>query len=327
MNFIEARNLVRNLKIKSVKDWKNYHRCNLLSKIGISIHPNRQYRNIGWVDWYDWLGKSKDSRKYSVNDHFFKNESRNMYYIMGILYADGYLNDRNNNILLTQHVDDKYLLNNILMEMNSNSKIKKHYGNNVYFSITSKEIIEDLKKFGLHQSKSFTIKFPKINSEYVSDFIRGFFDGDGCITFQKNENCYVSSFASGSYKFINQLLEILRGKIDEFKGSISKIENSYVLNIGVNDTRRLGKYIYTNIEGVLYLKRKYEKFVLSGDIKVANFNKQFLSYQEAKKFIKSKGINGYREWRNYKKTNNIENIPSNPDKIYKEYKNWKNFIS
>lgn len=321
LDFIKAREFVRKLGLKSANEWKKYHLSNRPKDI--PFNPNRSYKD--WISWYDWLGKSTDNRKYVVNDDFFKVESRNSYYILGLWYADGFLNEKNNNISLTQHADDKYILDRILKEMSSNYPIRKHYNSNFYFSITSKEIVKDIKKLGGHQGKSMTIDFPKIPKEYRPDFIRGFFDGDGCITYQKNEKCYVSSFVSGSKVFIDKLIDFLRSDIDGFRGNISKSKNVYILSIGVNDTRRLGKYIYSNVnDSLIFLKRKHDKFINSGDIKIASFNKKFMSYSDAKEYIKNRGILKYRDWREYKK-NNIVDIPSNME-FYSDYTGWKKFI-
>lgn len=322
-SFTEAKELIKKLNINSAKSWKKYH---LDNKPDIPYNPDRVYKE--WVDWYDFLGKTKDTRKFYVNDNFFKKDSRNMYYILGFIYTDGFLNEKNNNLVLTQHNDDKYILLKILEEMQSNYTVKKHYFNNYYFSITSKEIISDLKLRGLCQKKSFTIKFPDIPNNFLPDFIRGIFDGDGCITYQKNERCYVSSFTSGSKEFIYYLLDVLRKNINEFKGNIHMINKNYTLSIGVNDTRRLRDYIYQNINNdLIFLKRKYEKFKLSGEIKVASFDKKFLSYIDAGIFMRKNNINTYRQWRKYKKENKIIDIPSSPGVVYKEYTNWSNFIN
>jgi len=217
----------------------------------------------------------------------------------------------------------------ILKVMESNNPLNNHYSNNIHFNIYSNEIVSDLKKiFGNFNNKTFDLNFPKIEDKYLSDFIRGFFDGDGCITYQKNEKCYTSSIISVSEKFINKLFKILKSEIKDFNGKLKLNNGYYLIVMGVNDTRRFGKYIYkdlTNDNNTLYLKRKKEKFEKSGDIKIATFNKKFLTYNESKIYIKNLEIKTYRSWRIYKKNNEVD-IPSNMD-YYDEYTNWKDFIS
>jgi very-short-patch-repair endonuclease len=58
--FEEARNWARKLDFKMTKEWRYME----LSKLpeGIPTHPDRSYKNKGWVDWYDWLGIDKRTK-------------------------------------------------------------------------------------------------------------------------------------------------------------------------------------------------------------------------------------------------------------------------
>ena len=50
-------------------------------------------------------------------------------------------------------------------------------------SIRNDRLYEDLRKFGLKRRKSLTLKFSThIKDQHLSHFIRGYFDGDGCIS-------------------------------------------------------------------------------------------------------------------------------------------------
>lgn len=307
--------------IKSANQWFQFTKGNK----DIPTHPERKFKKE-WVSWFNFLEKEKDQRKYKVNDNFFKKIDRNSSYILGLWAADGHI--RRNQFSLTQNKKDIYIMERILEKMESNNPLNKHYTNNIYFNIYSNDIIYDIKKiFGDFNNKTFDLKFPKIENKYLPDFIRGFFDGDGCITYQKNEKCYVSSIISASSLFINDLFKVLNNNINDFNGKLKKMNGYYIITMGVNDTRRFGKYIYKDLnKDYLYLKRKKEKFDISGNIKIASFNKQFISYNDAKSFIKELGIKTYRGWKKYKKENKIENIPSNME-YYEQYKGWKDFIN
>lgn len=319
MNYKECKELVITNDIKSANQWFKFTKGK-----DIPTHPERKFKSE-WVSWFDFLGKNKEQRKYKVNDDFFKKIDRQSSYILGLWAADGHV--RRNQFSLTQNKKDIYIMEKILKLMESNNPLNNHYSNNIYFNIYSNEIVSDLKKiFGNFNNKTFDLNFPKIEDKYLSDFIRGFFDGDGCITYQKNEKCYTSSIISVSEKFINKLFKILKSEIKDFNGKLKLNNGYYLIVMGVNDTRRFGKYIYKDLNNnTLYLKRKKEKFEKSGDIKIATFNKKFLTYNESKIYIKNLGIKTYRSWRIYKKNNEVD-IPSNMD-YYDEYTNWKDFIS
>lgn len=330
-NFEKALEYVRKLNIRTSREW-NIYISSPERNINIPSRPDKHYKNNGWIGWKHWLGtidKPRNRRRYYVNDNYFKVFTPNMSYILGFWYTDGYMNKKHSIFSITQHKKDNYLLEKILKDMKSNYPIKNHCCNNLMFKITSPEIIKDIEIIGGHEGKTFTLKFPEISKKYLPDFIRGLWDGDGCVTYQKNQKCYVSSFVSASKEFAYRLLDVLREEIIGFNGSIGFYNNNYLISVGVNDTRRLRDYIYKNLNvDSIYLKRKYKKFLESGDIKIANQNKEFLSYEDAGNFIKELEIKKYSEWRKYQKEHKITNIPTFLQRTYKdEYKNWKVFIS
>lgn len=324
MNYKESKEYAIKHNIKSAKDWFNHAK-----KFKITpYHPERVFKNE-WKGWYEFLSKSYDLRKYSVNDDYFKIENNNMAYILGLWAADGFLNI-NRGFSITQHKNDEYLLSKILSIMVSNHHLLNN-GDNKGFFIKSKNIFNDLTEIFNYdgKNKTYNIKFPKFNDDNLySDFIRGFFDGDGCVTYQKNEKCYVSSIICANELFLKSLVEKLMELISDFGGKFNKYGKYYYLNMGVNDTRRFRDFIYKNIDedNSLFLIRKKDKLFDAGDIKIASFNKVFLSYNESKSFIKTIGIKKYKEWKKYKKDNKIDNIPSNME-YYKEYTSWYDFIN
>ena len=75
----------------------------------------------------------------------------------------------------------------------------------------SQKTVEDLKKLGCVENKSLILTFPteqQVPKEFVYDFIRGYFDGDGSIT-----NCngnYNLNFV-GTKSFITTLSQYFEG--------------------------------------------------------------------------------------------------------------------
>lgn len=55
--------------------------------------------------------ESKDnSRKYSIDDNYFKTQSHNMAYILGLLAADGSVSSKENGVFIQLKADDKKFL-------------------------------------------------------------------------------------------------------------------------------------------------------------------------------------------------------------------------
>lgn len=329
LTYNQARKYINQLpNIKSASQFLSWHKKN--KPKNIPFHPERHYKSKGWLDWRRFLKTSNvwgGNRKSLVNDNYFKTWSHNMAYVLGLWWADGYMYEKYNTFSITQHKKDDYILKIILKDMHSNYNLQKHGGNNWDFKIVSKEILKDLKKIGGMPNKSLKIGFPKnIPNKYLPDFIRGLWDGDGSIYYNKQFKAYVSSILSGSKKLAHELLNILKKEIKNFDGKIYMYRNKYyLLSLCVNDTRRLGKYIYKR-PTKFKLYRKYEKFMKTGKINVASFNKIFKSYNEAKNIAQKHKITCYRDWR--KKCKKIsKQLPVNPDNTYRNcWMGWRKFL-
>ena len=58
---------------------------------------------------------------------------------------------------------------------------------------------------------------------------------------------------------------------------------------------------------------------------IAPFNREFLSFEQAREFVRSLGIKGQIEWKEYSKSGKRpHDIPSNPNETYKG-KGWKGY--
>ncbi|MFS0863836.1 LAGLIDADG family homing endonuclease [Fredinandcohnia sp. 179-A 10B2 NHS] len=144
----------------------------------------------------------------------------------------------------------------VVYELGSNQPLQKNEKTGVYLlNLNSKVLKDDLINIhGITPNKSSTVLFPFVPDAYLSHFIRGYFDGDGNINYQK----YVVSFVGGSFEFMNALYELLRNK--GFNPQIIKRQNYYRVIISDRLTIQLfAQWIYTN--GNLYLNRKLSNFL------------------------------------------------------------------
>ncbi|MEK7066470.1 MAG: LAGLIDADG family homing endonuclease, partial [Patescibacteria group bacterium] len=170
------------------------------------------------------------------------------------------------------HVTDKEVLINIKKVTLSQHKIAVRTRNPKHktgyrLQIGSKEIFNDLTNLGFTPAKSLELKFPNVPEEVFGDFVRGYFDGDGCIYFKQHfrkdrnrlEWFMTSRFTCGNKRF----LEILHAKLGNFthKGFIYKKQRSgYELVFSRKDSLALFHLMYNNIGHGLFLTRKYVKF-------------------------------------------------------------------
>lgn len=200
--------------------------------------------------------QSQNARKYHINQDYFKTWSHNMAYILGLWYADGCIYG-GKMFDITLHKKDKYLLKKVAEQLEYKGDLYDYVDQQAArLNFSCKVIYDDIINLGGTERKSLTVEFPEIPKEYLYDFIRGYFDGDGCVMNLKN-NRLNSAFTCGSRKFLESLLTILREEAGIEGGSFDDSCSS--LKFGKRDTIRLGNYIYKD-NPELFLLRKKQKF-------------------------------------------------------------------
>lgn len=194
-----------------------------------------------------------------------------MAYVLGFIFADGnIIYTKRNTWFLSIQITDNEILEKIKSVMKSShiiSKRKKRQNCKQLYrlQVGSKSMCGDLLHLGLTERKSKTILMPKIPSKYFSDFLRGYFDGDGGVWIglknkkQSSKTFTISTFfTSGSKNFLISLKNIL-AKNGIVGGCLVKKERGFDLKYSVKDSLILYKIMY-NSKCSLFLKRKKERF-------------------------------------------------------------------
>jgi len=201
-----------------------------------------------------------------------------MAYILGFIVADGSVWKRKNrkdsyvmNITSKdrEHLEEiqKVMLSQYKLGLKSSGSTReKKYS---YIQISNKEICKDLINLGIIPRKTYDgLNSIKVSDRYFSDFVRGFFDGDGSVYIYKvNEVLQVKiGFVSSSLSFItgfNQQLcknlniptKSVHRKID--KHGIRMI--LYDICFYIDDCEKLAEFMYGD-NPTLYLPRKRKIF-------------------------------------------------------------------
>lgn len=207
-----------------------------------------------------------------------------MAYVLGFIYADGCVLDAQSS--RTQYLmvasNDVEILKLIRELLGSNHpmyrrapRLVKHKDNRIYESkesfrlrIGSREIYQDLIAFGLHPNKSKTILLPIIPTEFWPDFIRGYFDGDGCVSLNVEKDAngkemlkrLLIIFTSGSYKFLEALNSILTRELLINEKCIYQSSGAFQLRYSTNDSIKIFKFLYSSCPPELCLERKLKIF-------------------------------------------------------------------
>lgn len=202
--------------------------------------------------------QASNSRKYHINQDYFKVWSSNMAYTLGLWYADGCIYG-GRLFDITLHKKDKYILKKVAEELQYEGTLYDYVDRQVVrINFSCKVIYNDLVALGGTERKNLTVKFPQVPKDFLPDFIRGYFDGNGCVMRLKG-NRLNSAFTCGSKSFSKSLLRLLKEEAGITRGSFD--DSCMSLKFGKHDTIKLGKYMYQN-NPELYLKRKKDKFPL-----------------------------------------------------------------
>lgn len=229
-----------------------------------------------------------------INNSFFKMKSAEMFYILGFIAADGCILETARNGLslnIELSIKDSQHLEKISKIMGFSGLLRfDKTKSTAIFRVGSREICLDLKGYGISPRKSLVLNWPSnIPSEYVSDFIRGYFDGDGSCRLQegyKNKNGeFIPQFSFqilGTLHFLEGIKKTFNEICNNNYGSIkkSKTSNVFILTIGGNKSAiSFGEFIYNNKK--VYLHRKFKRFEFWKSIrcgKVTKLNIEYLRY-------------------------------------------------
>lgn len=232
--------------------------------------------------------------EYNYNEKYFETiDDEHKAYWLGFLYADGYVEPiyrkdkiKAFRIEIGLSIEDKHHLELFLDDIKSDTPITERnqkIGDKNYMScrvrVNNTKMCKDLISLGCTTRKSLTLEFPSENTvpqKYLKDFIRGYFDGDGCISYternyvdKRNNKQYtqkniISSFV-GTYNFLNSLSEILSNNDINFY--FSKKHNcgkaSEIRSTKHSDILNLYHYMYEG--ATIFLNRKKEKFINAFD--------------------------------------------------------------
>ena len=189
--------------------------------------------------------------------------SQEFAYAIGLLVSDGCLSKDGRHIDLTSKDKDQLVTFNKCLDITATISIKFSGSGNTAYHVQFGDVLfyKFLLGIGLSPAKSKTISQVLIPKLYFFDFLRGYFDGDGCSysfydsVFRNSFRFYIS-FASGSIKYINWL----RNKLSVYakiKGHICRQSNSsnFQLKYSKKEAIILAKKMYYR-GGLVCLKRK-----------------------------------------------------------------------
>lgn len=199
-------------------------------------------------------------------------DTEEQFYWLGFLYADGNISKTGNRLELTLALKDIDHLEKFRNFLKLTTEIKTvlrngHYACRLY--VRNKHLWGTLNNLGCVPCKSLILEFPKKeifknNKMFILHFIRGYVDGDGCLSYYWNKqhtsiNTQVSIVSTES--FLNSIKKLFGNKHGYIHNKSSKDwENkAYQLTFNGAIARKFARYLYE--KATIYMQRKYEKYL------------------------------------------------------------------
>lgn len=230
-----------------------------LKKLGVKMKSNKEYRT-----------------KYSFDHNFFETiDTEEKAYWLGFMYADGNVRKNRNQSVIQIKVNDQEIIEKFIKSINGDMSVS-YYTNQIGKTIsaihlTSDKMFDDLIKQGCIPNKSLVLTFPnkhQVPENLINHFIRGYFDGDGSISYGIRERYSVRKKQnikrlSVNAQFIGtkEMLTVIDDYVN-FNGlEKEKRRDSntwYIRTSSLSNIKSFYEYLYSN--ATIYLSRKKQKF-------------------------------------------------------------------
>ena len=217
-----------------------------------------------------------------IRHDFFKNINTELQaYLLGFYVADGSVDEKRKTFRIHLSKKDYELVDlykNIISPNARTFTIKEHittgrngvkiiahesYGVDINSSI----LVNDLNDLNYGYKKSYSnLSIPNISEDLIPHFIRGYFDGDGCIT---GWMCYEKRKSNRfrySFDICGKTRSLLNDIVNYFEKYDIKININYInmddmfriKTSSKNDIRKIYNLLYNDAN--FYLQRKFNKF-------------------------------------------------------------------
>lgn len=239
--------------------------CRILKRNNIAMRPATE---------------NKRKLKLISENYFEIIDTEDKAYFLGFLYADGntskdYLDKRGivrkkKAIKICLQAEDRDILEKISMTINGEVRLRSSFGElhdgtlreYLTWVVYCKKMHQDLMRLGCPPAKTFNIRFP--TSEIVPDhllrhFVRGYFDGDGCISTTSpshpvvdfSSNCI---FIDGLIKYLtNNNIKCNRPGVNDKNPLSGNVQLTAIENI-------INFYHFIYDDATIFMQRKYNTF-------------------------------------------------------------------
>jgi len=219
-------------------------------------------------------------RKYTFNYNYFnKINTEEKSYWLGFIYADGCVDTHRDLLRISLVTEGEKHLKKFAKAIQYTGTVAgprfmkwKYKGikrESKYYSleIGQREFIKDLSNLGVIPNKTYCVKFPNIPINLRQHFIRGVFDGDGCIsrkTTKYKDKIYTTpsmSLVGAVPEFLECIVKIFSTESGVKQASVVKRKTqgqTYMFSYQGNPSLRIRDWLYQ--DATIYMDCKKEKF-------------------------------------------------------------------
>lgn len=190
-------------------------------------------------------------------------------YWLGFIYADGYISsiDKAGFEIALKAEDSNHLhkFNRFMEHKHNNVKLGVSKCNGKEFqrcrwTVRNQHLWDTLNTLGCVPKKSLILQFPDISifstEDLIVHFIRGYFDGDGCISYANKEHTKICINIVGTEHMLDCINHYVPVKLYKTKKS-----NTDACSVSLSGTKafKVVDYLYKNAS--IYLDRKYQRYL------------------------------------------------------------------
>ena len=215
-------------------------------------------------------GCLKEKNKPANENFFEKIDTEEQAYVLGFICADGCCQPELHRIKIDLKETDEDILIKIQQAIGHTNKLS-HYHETSQFGeidisrlvIHSQKILDDLENLGVGKNKTYSllVDMNKIPKKFFKHFLRGMFDGDGCISFGKN-------YQDVNITINSKMAEMLKNKIseelkeDRLYKTIRHKERPEIVTLLATNTHYIYNFLnYLYKDSNIYLNRKYDLYL------------------------------------------------------------------
>lgn len=213
------------------------------------------------------------------NEHIFDQiDSEEKAYWLGFIFADGYISSSPLRTGVKKIYQFELSLG--IQDIEHLNKFKDFIGyekdiildnHRCRFAVANKHLWESLNSLGCTPNKSLSLQFPTIEEILIPHFIRGYFDGDGCISRHVHNTCVTPHIELLGTKHMLESIVHFSNISANYKKDKRHSEETWSLEWNKQNGIDFINYLYSNCS--IYLNRKYKlyQFFKNGSRSVEEF--------------------------------------------------------